>query len=287
MRTNIFVLTEDLNFFYRLNKEFERLQLKFKVLNIGDKIPNIHNSIILSTVKEMKKFENVDGIKGKILSYAKEDDFEQYIVKILAVNKIGNKIYSELVFSIDPGTKHIGLVIFLDDYYLISHTILEKERLVEKIRIYINALQETNLNPLKLIFKFGRGIMPITATIIDQIFKNFNRKGLSVLLIDESKTSKYKIRDANKKKIPKDEAAALIISLREGYEIYYKTYKTIINKRKSIKMKNEEFHDKISEKNDEIDHKLIEIAENVLKGNISLSKSMELIKTSINNNLGY
>ena len=151
MRTNIFVLTEDLNFFYRLNKEFERLQLKFKVLNIGDKIPNIHNSIILSTVKEMKKFENVDGIKGKILSYAKEDDFEQYIVKILAVNKIGNKIYSELVFSIDPGTKHIGLVIFLDDYYLISHTILEKERLVEKIRIYINALQETNLNPLKLI----------------------------------------------------------------------------------------------------------------------------------------
>ena len=214
------MLTEDLNFFYRLNKEFKRLQLKFKVLNIGNKIPNIPNSIILSTVKEMKNFENIDGIKGKILSYAKGDDFEQYIVKVLAVNKIGNKMYSEIVFSIDPGTKHLGLVIYLDDFYLISHTIIEKDELIEKIRIYINALQENNPNPLRLIFKFGRGIMPITVKIIEQIFRDFNREELSILLIDESKTSKYKIRDETKRKIPKDEAAALIISLREGFEIH-------------------------------------------------------------------
>ena len=99
--------------------------------------------------KEMNRFKNVDRMKGKILSYANEDNFEQYIVKVLAVNKIGNKYYSELVFSIDPGTKHLGLVIFLDDYYLNSHTIFEKDRLIERIRIYINALQENNPNPLK------------------------------------------------------------------------------------------------------------------------------------------
>jgi hypothetical protein len=257
------------------------------VLNIGDKIPNIPNSIILSTIKEMNKFKNVNGIEGKILYYAKEDDFEQYIVKVLAVNKIGNKSYSELVFSIDPGTKHLGLVIYLDDYYLISHTILEKDTLIEKIRIYINALQENNPNPLKLIFKFGIGIMPITLNLVEQIFNNFNRKGLRVLLIDESKTSKFKIRDENKKKIPKDEAAALIISLRDGFEIHYENYKTIINKKKPSMRKSEELHDNPTENNNEIDHRLIEIAENVLKGKISLSKSMVLIKTSINNNLSY
>ena len=225
----------------------------------------------------MNRFKNVDRMKGKILTYAKEDDFEQYIVKVLAVNKIGNKYYSELVFSIDPGTKHLGLVIFLDDYYLNSHTIFEKDRLIERIRIYINALQENNPNPFKLIFKFGRGIIPITLKLIEQIFKNFNRKGLSVLLIDESKTSKYKIRDENKRRIPKDEAAALIISLREGSEISYEKYKTFINQIKTNKMKSEEFHDKTNEFNEEIERKLIEIAENILNGSLSLSKSMELL----------
>jgi hypothetical protein len=129
--------------------------------------------------------------------------------------------------------------------------------------------------------------MSITVKLIEQIFKNFKRKGLNVLLIDESKTSKYRIRDENKKRIPNDEAAALIISLRDGCEIHHKNYKTIINKKKPNVRKSEEVHDKASENNDEIDHRLIEIAENVLKGDISLSKSMELIKTSINNNLSY
>lgn len=274
MRTNIFVFTEDLNFFYRLNKELQQLQIKFKVLNIGDKIPNIPNSLILSTSKEMNNFEKVD----KILFYEKDENFKQYIVKVLAIKKIGKKTYYELVFSIDPGTKHLGLVIFLDDFYLNSHTIYEVDSFIEKIKVYINALQESNSNPLKLVFKFGKGIMPITLKLIEQIFKNFNSENLRILLVDESKTSKYKIRDENKKKIPKDEASALIISLREGFEITYEKYKTVINQLKTNKMKSEEFHDKSDEYNEKIDLKLVEIAEDVLNGKLSLSKSMEILR---------
>ncbi|MFX1386415.1 MAG: hypothetical protein ACFE9M_04285, partial [Promethearchaeota archaeon] len=85
MKTNIFVLTDDLNFFYRLNKELQHLQIKFKVLNKGKKIPVIPNSIILSTLEEMNEFENFDQVKTTILPYAREDDFEKYIIKLLAV----------------------------------------------------------------------------------------------------------------------------------------------------------------------------------------------------------
>ncbi|MBA7687530.1 hypothetical protein ES703_95994 [subsurface metagenome] len=189
------MLTEDLNFFYRLNKELERLQVKFEVLNIGNKIPNIPNSIILSTLKEMNNFENVDKIKGKILPYAKEDNFEQYIVKVLAGKKIGKKNYSELIFSIDPGTKHLGLVIFLDDYYLNSHTIYDYDKLINIIQTYFFALQEGNPNPLKLIFKFGRGIMPITQKLIEEMTK------LNFIIID-SITNLYnlELNKDNKKK---------------------------------------------------------------------------------------
>ena len=267
------MLTEDLNFFYRLNKELEQLHIKFKVLNLGAKIPHMTNSIILSTLKEIHNFYNVDGLKEKFLFYAKEGDFDEYIVKVLAIKRIGNKIYSELVFSIDPGTKHLGLVIFLDDYYLNSHTIFEKNKLIEKIRIYINALQENNPNQLKLVFKFGRGLIPIILKLIEQVFKNFDKNLLRVLLIDDSKTSKLIIRDINKKKIPKDEAAALIISLRDGVEISYDNYKTILTQKKSEKL-----HDKSIGLNEQSNLKLVEVAESVLKGSLSLSKSMELIK---------
>ncbi|MFX1308876.1 MAG: hypothetical protein ACFE8C_04200 [Promethearchaeota archaeon] len=254
-------------------------------MNKGKKIPVIPNSIILSTLEEMNEFENFDQVKTTILPYAREDDFEKYIIKLLAVTKISNKNYSEIIFSIDPGTKYLGLVIFLDDYYLNSHTLYDIENLIKKIWLYVNALEEGIPNPLKVIFKFGRGIIPITLKLIEQIFKEFKEERLRVLLIDEAKTSKYKIRDKARSKIPKDEAAALFISLRDGLEITHENYRTLINQKRLNRLKSEKFDKARVEDNEEIDHKLIEIAENVLKGNLSLSKSMELIKTSKSNNL--
>ena len=66
------MLTEDLNFFYRLNKELERLQIKFEVLNIRTKIPDIPNSIILTTLKEIKK----NGVKIKIITTVTPDSID-------------------------------------------------------------------------------------------------------------------------------------------------------------------------------------------------------------------
>ncbi len=118
--------------------------------------------------------------------------------------------------------------------------------------------------------------MLITLSLIEQLFANFKEKSFKVILIDESKTSKYAIRDENRKKIPKDEAAALIISLRDGFEITYDNYRTFLKNKNTIT--NGEYYSKSTKYNNDLDSKLIEIAENIVKGKLSLSKSMELLK---------
>ena len=115
------------------------------------------------------------------------------------------------MFSIDPGTKHLGLVIFLDDYYLNSHTIYDRDRFIEKIRIYINALQGNNLNPLKLIFKFGKGIMPITLNLIEQIFIKFTTDNGFDLVI--RRILGHHVIDADR---PVKEAAEISVSQSRG-----------------------------------------------------------------------
>ena len=51
------------------------------------------------------------------------ENFSCYILKILAAYRVNYKdCYSELTFSIDPGTSQIGIIVFLDDFYLHAHT---------------------------------------------------------------------------------------------------------------------------------------------------------------------
>ncbi|MFX1259780.1 MAG: hypothetical protein ACFFAN_18160 [Promethearchaeota archaeon] len=278
MRNKIlYIYTEDLSFFYKLNKELNRRKITFKILNIGNKIPTFP-SLILTTSKEVEKVENLN---EKILIFPyKGENFEKYILKVVAAYQISYKDnYSNLTFSIDPGTKHIGLIIFLDGYYLESHTFYEKTELINKIKDYVDFLQEDNINLINLNFKFGRGVLLITMNLINRIYKIFkNRKEIKVYLIDEAKSSKVKIHN-KERKFPKDEASALILALRDGIEVNQNNYYKVFNQIKSKKLKKEEAY-KIEniENSNEIIIKLGEIAEKVLNRELSLSESTEMIK---------
>jgi len=195
----LYISTENLNFFYRLNKELNRLKIKFEILKIRTKLPTLP-SIILTTSEEIHKFEKTYE-KLIILPYSYGDNFNHYILRVLAVYKIEFKDnYSELTFSIDPGTNHIGIVIFLDDYYLNSHTIYEKENYIKIINDYIICFQKEGSNLMRLNFKFGRGVIQITSDLLKRVFEAFkDRKFMKVYLIDESKSSKIKIQDRKKK----------------------------------------------------------------------------------------
>lgn len=274
----MFILTKNLSFFYRVNKVLTENKIKFKILNFGMKIPNT-TSIILTTYEEKDRFETKDN-KIVILAYPKEENFNEYILRVMAAIRIGFKeYYSKLTFSIDPG-KRIGLMIFLDDFYLDSYCCYQKKDLINEIRTHINLFQKNNPNLMKLIFKFGRGVISITFDLVEKIFNILqSRNNVRIFLVDEFKSSKIKIKNQhNYPKISKDEAAALILALREGIEINQKNYLIIYKQLREKKMKNEEFRKKNYEEINKSIFTLKEIAEKVFNGDLSLTDATEMMR---------
>ena len=271
----LYIYSENLNFFYLVNKELNQLNIKFKILNFGDKIPSIP-CIIITTVKELERIKSSNR-KVVILSYDENDNFHQFILRILAAYRIGYKEqYSNLIFSIDPGSKHIGVLIYLDDYYLNSHTIYNKEDLIIKIKNYVQGLQKKD-DLISLKFKFGKGVLPTTKNLINSIYNLFkNRANMKFYLIDESKSSKIKIYK-KKRKIPKHEASALVLSFRDGVEVNILSFQNGIKYINSKKLNKQNLLVENIENSNNI-LSFGEIAEKVLNGKLSLSESTEMLK---------
>jgi len=277
-RNKIYVLTENLNFFYKLNKQLNRFNIPFKILSFSNKIP-ISPSIVLTTLEEFKKHQNYHK-NGNFLTYSSEKPFEEYILKVISAYRIGYKdYYSELTFSIDPGNRS-GLVVFLDDYYLISHCCFETRDLIKKIKNYTQYFQKNNPDPMKLVLKFGRGVLSLTRDLVDIISTIFrDEKKMHILLIDEFKSSKIKISNKDKKhKISKDEVSALVLALRDGIEVTKKNYHLVFNQIKSRTLIKEDFKKvKLDEKSISLE-KIADIVVQVLNGELSLSRSSQMIK---------
>ncbi len=239
-KLNVFLFSENSKFFYRLNKELIQLGIRAKVLNFGSKIPNMP-CIILTTIEEFKKLTNPNENVVKILSYDKNEPFEKYVTRLLAAYRIGyQENYSQIIFSIDPGTKNIGMVIFLENYYLNSHIVYTIDNLFEKVKKYIFYLQESQDFQMSIFFKVGMGVLETALEVVSNIYNYF--KGVNnifVTLIDESKTSKLRVYN-KENRIPKHEISALILALRGGLEVdkqnFIKTFTDI--KKQRIKLKN-------------------------------------------------
>ncbi|TFG21974.1 MAG: hypothetical protein EU532_14750 [Promethearchaeota archaeon] len=263
-----------------------RFNIPFKILNISKKIPP-SPSIILTTTAEVKNLKkNHEDVN--FLSYSNNENFEGYVLRVISAYRVGFRdFYSELTFGIDPGNK-CGLIVFLDDYYLISHCCFDKQDLLNKIKNYIKYFQIDNPHQIKLTLKFGRGVLPVTQELVQETYHLFNeRNDMKVLLIDEHKSSKIKIKHKTKeKKISKDEAAALILALRDGIEINQDNYRAIFNQIKSKKLKREEYKKenfKNRNENKIFSDEIAKIAENVLNGDITLTNSSQMIKEIRNN----
>jgi hypothetical protein len=278
LKKKILVLTEDMSFFFKLNRELNQKNIPFEILNKGNKIPEF-NTLILTTHEEWTKIKLVN-YNTEVLAYNKEEKFDKFLIKLIAAFKIGYKDrYSELTFSIDPGTKNIGIVIFLDDYFLISQTIYNEEDLINKIKDYVDYLQNSDKSFLNLNFKFGRGILPLTLHLVSRIFNIFhNRKNMRIFLIDEFKSSKIKICNNLGKKMPKDEASALILALRNGIEVSQTNYINMVDQIKLKKLNKNIFRKENTENSFDLTRELRKIVENVLNGEYSLSRALEILQ---------
>ena len=221
----------------------------------------------------------VKDFKGNFLVYSKSENFELYLLRVIAAYRIEYKNnYISLTFSIDPGKK-IGLMIFLDDYYLDSFCCYEKDELLVAIKNNIHTFQDNNPNLMVLTFKLGMGVPSITYELIENIFKFLHgRKNVNIFLINEYKSSKMRIIKKQKERnFSKDEISALILAFRKGIEVNEKNYDSIYKQKRLNKLQNEGVFKRNFEKIDENINTLGEIAENVLHGEISLKESTRLI----------
>ena len=270
----LYILTEDLNFFYILKNELDNHNIKFEILNLDAKIPRI-SSIILTTTEDIGKL--IVGNHNNFLIYSKNYDFKKYLIKIIAAYRIKySKIYSTLTFSIDPGNK-LGLMIFLDDFYLDSYWCFEKIDLLNTINKYVETFQDDNPNLMYLNFKLGRGVLTIAFDLVTDIYKIFHdRKNLRVYLIDEFKSSKFRFSgQKGDRKISKDEISALILAFRNGIAVYQDNYKEIFEQIKNKKLKPHNYITLITENHEEYLEELKEMVDKVLKGELALSSVME------------
>ncbi|MCJ7650640.1 MAG: hypothetical protein MUP85_18675, partial [Candidatus Lokiarchaeota archaeon] len=267
----IYILTENLNFFYKINNGLKEKRVQFRILTFWDKIPNIP-SVILTTAKESSQIEIVNK-DTNLLEFIDGDDINQYILKVLAVFRLGYQDYDNLLFSIDPGLNHIGIVVFLDDYFFDSSTLTDKSKVINYIKKYVDSIQQDNTNPLSLDIKFGKGLLETTQDLVNCAFSTFsNILEMKVFLIDESNTSKIKISNQGKK-FPKHESAALILSFREGLDVKYQNYKTILKTYKTNSLIKERLSRYSEGLTKDYIIKFSKIAEAVIMGEKTLSES--------------
>jgi hypothetical protein len=276
-------VTSNSKFFYKLNKRLLKYNIKFKILNLGDPIPD-SKSIILTTRRELTSLGEYNKEKSIIIPFNMEQNFEEYIINVITAYKLGSLRYQTLTFSIDPGTKSFGLCTFINDYFLNSHTLFNKRALINKIKLYIQAIgkyQDKNKN-IRYTFKIGRGmgVLPTTKEIIKRIFLMFeDERDLEIYLVDESKSSKIKIYDKGKR-FPKHEASALILALRKGIKVEKGNYKIKINKIQTKKIGRQDFLEQKDEiiylnknKNDFKD-----LFKKIISADISISDSIQFIR---------
>ncbi|MFX0034962.1 MAG: hypothetical protein ACFE9I_04890 [Candidatus Hermodarchaeota archaeon] len=240
----------------------------------------------MTTSEDVLNFTNsYDNLR--ILSYSYEENFEHYILQVLAAYKIDyKKFFSKLLFSIDPGTKQIGIVIFLDDFFLLSHTIYDKREFIKYVKDKVECFQKNNPNLIMLEFKFGSGVLQIIKELIEELYVTYkNRGNLDISLIDESKSSKMKNLTKKKRFKTKHETAALILALRNGIKInqnnYYEILKQhIFQKSKSFRKTGED-----TEEFNDLKIKLRDIVDRLINDEISLTKSSQIIGQYKQNNL--
>ena len=272
----LYILTEDLNFFYMLKNELDKHYIEFQILNLGAKIPTI-SSIILTTTEDIERLKVRN--YNNYLIYSKKDDFEKYLIKVIAAYRINYKNnYNTLTFSVDPGKK-LGLMIFLDDYYLDSYCCFEKIELLKTIKKYVETFQEDNPKLIDLKFKIGRGVLMITFDLVKQIYRIFHsRKNLEVFLIDEFRSSKIRFsREKTGRKFSKDEISALILAFRNGIVVSQDNYENIFEQIKSKKLNTGKLKELKSENDDDNLSHLKDVVEKVLNGDIALNNAIKML----------
>jgi len=213
LRIKLYIYTKNPRFFYKINNSLNKLRIPFYVLNYGVKLRNI-NGIILTTEKEYNNAISPENQTDRFLVYSNTQDFEEYLMHVLATHKFGfKKQYLKLIFSIDPGKNKSGMAIFLDEYFLISKILYNQKDFVDNIGKFISYFNSDKLKPIMIKIFFGIGVPSLVESLLEVLSRKFKEFIPIFYLVDERNTSKMKY---NKHifKISKHEISAIWIAIR-------------------------------------------------------------------------
>jgi len=256
--------SNDSRFFYKVNNSLKKLKIPIQVLNFGQKVRNF-DGVVLTTQEEFERLP--DEIQSdKFLVYSDSQDFEEYIMQILATHKFGNnRDYNEIIFSIDPGENKTGVAIFLDEYFFISRIFYDQKKIVSEIKKFISYFKFRKSDAYKIKIFFGIGVPSLVESLLDALTEEFKENPPIFYLVDERKTSKIKHR---KKilNITKHEISAIWIAIRA-----IKALKSVNYFDESIKNNRKQSQKKLNSE--------IKFDENLDKevflGNLSISEALE------------
>ena len=263
LRIKIYIYSNNSRFFYKINNSLNELRIPFYVLNYGIKLRNI-KGIILTTQKEFDGISS-ENLKNRFLIYQDTQDFEEYIMHVLAAHKLNfKKRYLELIFSIDPGKNNSGIAIFLDEYFLISKILHNQREFVDYIGKFISYFNSDKLKPIIIKIFFGIGVPSLVESLLEVLSRKFKEFFPIFYLVDERNTSKMKY-DKHIFKISKHEISAIWIAIRGIKAI------------KSMNILNSNKEDSQSEFPKKLNSEIkfdINLAKNVYFGNSSISEAL-------------
>lgn len=263
LRIKIYIYSNNSRFFYKINNSLNELRIPFYVLNYGIKLRNI-KGIILTTQKEFDGISS-ENLKNRFLIYQDTQDFEEYIMHVLAAHKFNfKKRYFELIFSIDPGKNKSGIAIFLDEYFLISKILHNQREFVDYIGKFISYFNSDKLKPIIIKIFFGIGVPSLVESLLEVLSRKFIEFMPIFYLVDERNTSKMKY-DKHIFKISKHEISAIWIAIRGIKAI------------KSMNILNSNKEDSQSEFPKKLNSEIkfdINLAKNVYFGNSSISEAL-------------
>jgi len=263
LRIKLYIYSNNSRFFYKINKSLNELRIPFYVLNYGVKLRNI-KGIILTTQKEFDGISS-ENLKNRLLIYQDTQDFEEYIMHVLAAHKLNfKKRYLELIFSIDPGKNKSGIAIFLDEYFLISKILHNQREFVDYIGKFISYFNSDKLKPIIIKIFFGIGVPSLVESLLEVLSRKFKEFMPIFYLVDERNTSKMKY-DKHIFKISKHEISAIWIAIRG-----IKAMKSMNILNSNEEHPQSEFLKKL---NSEIKFD-INLAKNVYFGNSSISEAL-------------
>lgn len=263
LRIKLYIYSNNSRFFYKINNSLNELRIPFYVLNYGIKLRNI-KGIILTTQKEFDGISS-ENLKNRFLIYQDTQDFEEYIMHVLAAHKFNfKKRYFELIFSIDPGKNKSGIAIFLDEYFLISKILHNQREFVDYIGKFISYFNSDKLKPIIIKIFFGIGVPSLVESLLEVLSRKFIEFMPIFYLVDERNTSKMKY-DKHIFKISKHEISAIWIAIRGIKAI------------KSMNILNSNKEDSQSEFPKKLNSEIkfdINLAKNVYFGNSSISEAL-------------